>query len=75
MSLSVLLEVGERASDASLTNAFQPAKEASSDVSHLLVNDEGIPVEDIMILTPAAEKRSQWKKRRSARQLHHHLAA
>ncbi len=31
-------------------------------VLHRLVNDEGVPVEDIIILTPAAEKRSQWKK-------------
>jgi hypothetical protein len=31
-------------------------------VLHRLVNEEGVPVEDIIILTPASEKRSQWKK-------------
>lgn len=30
-------------------------------VLHRLVNEEGIPVEHIVILTPAGEKRSQWK--------------
>jgi len=30
-------------------------------VLHRLVNEEGIPVEQIVILTPSAEKRSQWK--------------
>jgi superfamily I DNA/RNA helicase len=31
-------------------------------VLHRLVNEEGIPPEDIVILTPAGEKRSQWKR-------------
>jgi hypothetical protein len=30
-------------------------------VLHRLVNEEGIPVEDIIILTPASTKRSQWQ--------------
>ncbi|MCL4250306.1 MAG: AAA family ATPase [Anaerolineae bacterium] len=30
-------------------------------VLHQLVNEEGIPAEDIVILTPASEKRSQWR--------------
>ncbi len=31
-------------------------------VLHRLVNEEGIPAEHIVVLTPAGEKRSQWKK-------------
>lgn len=30
-------------------------------VLHRLVNEEGVPAEDIIVLTPAGEKRSQWK--------------
>lgn len=30
-------------------------------ILHRLVNEEGVPVEDIIILTPAGEKRSQWQ--------------
>ncbi|MBN8595974.1 MAG: AAA family ATPase [Anaerolineae bacterium] len=30
-------------------------------VLHRLVNEEGVPAEDIIILTPSSEKRSQWK--------------
>jgi superfamily I DNA/RNA helicase len=30
-------------------------------VLHRLVNEEGIPTEEIIVLTPASEKRSQWK--------------
>ena len=31
-------------------------------VLHRLVNEEGIPPEDIVILTPASQKRSQWQR-------------
>jgi hypothetical protein len=31
-------------------------------VLHRLVNEEGVRCEDIILLTPASEKRSQWKK-------------
>lgn len=31
-------------------------------VLHRLVNEEGIAAEDIIVLTPAGDKRSQWKK-------------
>lgn len=30
-------------------------------VLHRLVNEEGVPVEDVVVLTPASEKRSQWQ--------------
>ncbi len=30
-------------------------------VLHRLVNEEGVPAEDIIVLTPAGEKRSQWQ--------------
>jgi len=30
-------------------------------ILHRLVNDEGVPSEDIIILTPASQKRSQWQ--------------
>lgn len=30
-------------------------------VLHRLVNEEGVPVEQIVVLTPSGEKRSQWK--------------
>lgn len=36
-------------------------RKALQSVLHRLVNEEGIQPEDIVILTPAAERRSQWK--------------
>lgn len=30
-------------------------------ILHYLVNEEGVPIKDIIILTPASEKSSQWK--------------
>lgn len=30
-------------------------------VLHRLVNEEGVPAEDIIVLTPASDKRSQWR--------------
>ena len=36
-------------------------RKALQGVLHRLVNEEGIPVEDIVILTPSSEKKSQWR--------------
>ncbi len=40
----------------------QDAKRELQRVLHRLVNEENIRLEDIVILTPAADKRSQWKQ-------------
>ncbi|MFZ4815916.1 MAG: winged helix-turn-helix domain-containing protein [Phototrophicaceae bacterium] len=37
------------------------AKRALQNTLHRLVNEEGIPAKDIVVLTPVAEGRSQWK--------------
>ncbi len=39
----------------------QAARKSLQQVLHRLVNEEGIDTEDIVILTPASEKRSRWK--------------
>lgn len=40
----------------------QVARKALQSLMHRLVNEEGIPIEEIVVLTPASERRSQWKK-------------
>lgn len=40
----------------------QDARKALQSLLHRLVNEEGVPSEDIVVLTPASEKRSHWKK-------------
>ena len=39
----------------------QSERRALQRVLHRLVNEEGVPAEDIIVLTPASEKRSQWQ--------------
>ncbi|TVR18762.1 MAG: DUF2075 domain-containing protein [Anaerolineaceae bacterium] len=39
----------------------QAARKALQQVLYQLVNEDGIAIEDIIILTPAGEKRSKWK--------------
>lgn len=43
------------------TDAASDQRRQLQRVLHRLVNDEGIAAEDIVILTPASQKRSQWK--------------
>jgi hypothetical protein len=40
----------------------QAARKALQALLNRLVNEEGVRAEDIIVLTPASEKRSQWKK-------------
>ncbi len=56
--------VGPQGRPVEIVPAADPAAERRElqRVLYRLVNEEGIPIEEIIILTPAGEKRSQWKK-------------